>query len=439
MNEALTKLRDGGVVGGGGAGFPTWKKLASPADTLIINGAECEPLLKSDQFLMLQNAQMLVSATEALRKVVGASGAIIALKGHYREQAEALDAAISVSNAPITLHKLDTVYPIGDEQAVVHACTGRVIPPQSLPGSVGCTVVSVSTALAAWGALSGMPVTERLITVAGEVGRPGLYRAPIGTPLSKVLEAAGGVKVSFYGIMLGGPMMGTLVSDPAQAVITKTCGGVLVFPSDDLLIRQAKLSLSHMRNRAKSTCIQCRYCTDLCPRYLLGHPVYPHKVMRAFAMGRVEPCALLCMECGVCELYACPMGMSPRRVQAALKPTLRQEGAQPDTRLYPTQQAMRFGRQVPSHRLATRLSIDRYNMPVPSAAFHLAPRTVSIPLRQHIGEPAKAIVAVGTHVRAGQVIGRMEEGALGADVHASIDGVVTKVGDAITIEAEVGA
>ena len=437
MNDALTLLRRGGVVGGGGAGFPTWKKLAAPAEILIINGAECEPLLKSDQFLMLHNAKTLVEATEEFRKLLGAKTAIIGLKDHYAPQIKALETALSADSFQVTLCPMPTVYPIGDEQAVVFACTGRVVPPQSLPGSIGCTVMSVSTTLNAWEALRGSPVVKRLVTVAGEVKYPGLYEVPIGTPLSQVLEAAGGLLLPDAAIMLGGPMMGSLVEDPASAVITKTCGGVLVFPPSHKLIQRARLSLPQVRNRAKSTCIQCRFCTDLCPRYLLGHPLYPHKVMRAFSMNKSEACALLCMECGICELYACPMGLSPRKVQMSLKPGLRSEGAQPDTQLYPQQQAQRAGRQVPSARLAAQLGITSYDMPLPNIVTPLSPCRVTIPLKQHIGAAATPVVSVGDRVQAGQSIGQMEENALGADIHASITGKVISVGDAIIIEAEV--
>ena len=437
MDSALTLLKAGGVFGGGGAGFPTWKKLAAPAETLIINGAECEPLLKSDQFLMLQNADTLVLAADALREIVGASKAIIALKAHYEQQTRALETALKARDVPVSLCILPAVYPVGDEQAIVYASTGKIVPPQSLPGSVGCCVVSVSTALNAWAALRGIPVTKRLVTVTGLIRRPGLYDVPIGTSVRDVIGTAGGATVSAYSVLLGGPMMGELLKDWEQAVITKTNGGVLVLPETHLLARRASLSLTHMRNRAKSACIQCRFCTDLCPRYLLGHALYPHRVMRAFAMDRADPSALLCMECGICEMYACPMGLSPRRVQASLKPWLRDDGTQPDRELYPRQGAMRDGRQVPSERLSARIAVSEYDMPVPEKVVAVTPGHVCIPLKQHIGVLAKACVLPGDRVAKGQVIGEMDADALGANVHASIGGTVVSVEDSICIQAEV--
>ncbi len=427
MADQLMMLREGGVVGGGGAGFPTWKKLASPAEILMINGAECEPVLRSDQYLMLRHSEALVRAADALRGIVGASQAVIALKGHYARQADALTASIQAVGAPVSLHRLPAVYPIGDEQAVVHAVTGRVVPPQGLPGHVGCVVVSVSTALNALAAFSGIPVTRRLVTIAGEVATPGLYDVPVGLPVIRAIEVAGGAKRREYAVLLGGPMMGELLASPSEAVVTKTCGGILVLPMDHLLVQRARLPLEHMRNRAKAACIQCRYCTDLCPRYLLGHGMYPHRAMRAFGSDQVDETALLCMECGICEMFACPMNLSPRRVQQAMKAELRAKGASPDKALHPDYGTMRNGRQVPATRLAAQIGVAQYAFPLPEQAIVVEANFVSLPLKQHIGIPAQPVVKQGDHVRCGQRVAQMANGTLGADIHASIDGVVAAV------------
>jgi len=165
--NGLEQLLHGGVVGGGGAGFPTWKKLSAPAEQLLINGAECEPLLKSDQYLMRRYPAELVEAASRLAGLVGAREAVICLKDHYTEQIAALRRAIDEKGMtpPVRLHLLPTVYPIGDEQSLVHSATGKTVPPGALPGSVGCTVCSVSTALNALRALKDRPVTSRFVTV----------------------------------------------------------------------------------------------------------------------------------------------------------------------------------------------------------------------------------------------------------------------------------
>lgn len=434
--NALEALLRGGVVGGGGAGFPLWKKLSAPAERLLINGAECEPLLKSDQYLMGRYAPRLAAAASRLAAIVGAREAIICLKDHYADQIAALREALDQAGSlepPVRLHLLPTVYPIGDEQALVHSATGRTVPPGALPGAVGCTVVSVSTALNALRALDGAPVTRRFVTVAGEVNRPGVYRAPIGMPVRLLLECAGGARTAEHRLILGGPMMGPLAPEGDGSVVTKTLGGVLVLPREHVLVRHAELSMAQARVRARSACIQCRTCTDLCPRHLLGHPIYPHLTMRAFAAGsRLEPSAMLCMECGVCELYACPMGLNPRRVQQLQKAELRKQGQRLTFELQ-SPPALAEYHQIPSGRLLARINAARYDIPVPREAEAVSTELACIPLRQHIGAPAEACVKPGDRVQRGDVIGRMADGALGADVHASICGTVERIENGVVV------
>ena len=424
----LECLLHGGVVGGGGAGFPLWKKLSAPAEQLLINGAECEPLLKSDQYLMRRYAKELAAAASRLAAVIHAREAVICMKDHYIPQISALKEALAAAEhtPPVRLHLLPTVYPIGDEQALVHSATGKTVPPGALPGSVGCTVVSVSTALNALRALDGKPVTQRFVTVAGEVRHPGVYRAPVGMPVSLLLEAAGGAAISNYRLILGGPMMGPLAAENSENVVTKTLGGVLVLPAEHTLVRHAQLTMEQARVRARSVCIQCRTCTDLCPRHLLGHPIYPHLTMRAFAAGdRLEPSAMLCMECGVCELYACPMGLNPRRIQQAQKAAIRASGEKHAFSLMDAPALAEY-HQAPSGRVLARIHAAQYDIPVPEEAVAVDAPFVCIPMKQHIGAPAVPCVSAGDEVTRGDVIGRMAEGALGADVHASICGTVER-------------
>ena len=423
----LEKLLHGGVVGGGGAGFPLWKKLSAPAEQLLINGAECEPLLKSDQYLMRRCAPRLVEAASRLAALIGAKEALICLKDHYADQISALRQALEANGA------LPTVYPIGDEQALVHSATGKTVPPGGLPGAVGCTVTSVSTALNALRALEDKPVTQRFVTVVGEVRNPGVYRAPIGMPVRLLLEQAGGARTEEHRLILGGPMMGPLAPKGAENVVTKTLGGILVLPMEHVLVRHAELSMEQARVRARSTCIQCRTCTDLCPRHLLGHPIYPHLTMRAFAAGnRLEPSAMLCMECGVCELYACPMGLNPRRVQQMQKAQLRANNERPFFELREAPALSEY-HQVPSGRLLARINAAKYDIPVPEEAVSASTELVCIPLKQHIGAPAEPCVSPGDSVERGDAIGRMAEGALGANCHASICGRVERIENGVVV------
>ena len=399
----IAAVKAAGIVGEGGAGFPAHVKYAADADTVIANGCECEPLLHTDQHHMLHHANEIVRAFSELMQATGAKRGVIALKKKYKEATKILTDAIG--NRPIELALLPNFYPAGDEQTLVREVTGRSVPPLGLPLMVGAVVANVGTLVSVAHALDGKPVTHKFLTVTGEVKKPGIVCVPIGTPLSACLEAAGGPTVSDPVFVLGGPMMGRMVD-----------------------------------NAAASACIQCRSCSELCPRHLLGHPFETHRVMRAFGSnaeltaeaGRL---ALLCCDCGVCEHVACPMGLSPRRINQAIKNELRAagmkyEGSRDVNEAY-TQ--WREFRRVPVPRLVNKIGISRY-MELPTNDLGaLSPAEVRIPLRQHIGAPAQAVVKAGDRVKCGDVIGEIPEQGLGARIHASMDGVVKSVDGAVVI------
>ena len=366
----IAAVKAAGIVGEGGAGFPAHVKYAADADTVIANGCECEPLLHTDQHHMLHHANDIVRAFSELMQATGAKRGVIALKKKYKE-------------------------------------------------------------------------ATKILTVTGEVKKPGIVCVPIGTPLSACLEAAGGPTVSDPVFVLGGPMMGRMVDSAdafAKEVVTKTSGGLIILPRGHYLHRNATTPLNFMRRRAASACIQCRSCSELCPRHLLGHPFETHRVMRAFGSnaeltseaGRL---ALLCCDCGVCEHVACPMGLSPRRINQAIKNELRAagmkyEGSRDVNEAY-TQ--WREFRRVPVPRLVNKIGISRY-MELPTNDLgSLSPAEVRIPLRQHIGAPAQAVVKAGDRVKCGDVIGEIPEQGLGARIHASMDGVVKSVDGAVVI------
>ena len=242
--------------------------------------------------------------------------------------------------------------------------------------------------------------------------------------------------------LLGGPMMGRFVDDPVQmqqAVITKTGGGVIVLPRGHYLHQMATLSVHAMQRQAAAACIQCRYCTDLCPRHNIGHGFETHRVMRAFgggvdtAMGALQ--ASMCSECGVCELFACPMRLSPRRINAMFKAKFKEEGLRYEgpREIVDSQSVLNAFRKVPTARLAIKLDIAQYMDLKPQDAGELHPRSVEVPLHQHTGAAALSQVRVGDTVKPGDVIGEIPEGALGARVHAPIGGVVTRVDERIGI------
>ncbi|MHC1728963.1 MAG: 4Fe-4S dicluster domain-containing protein [Syntrophobacteraceae bacterium] len=443
MNASLLirALREAGVVGEGGAGFPAHVKYGAPAAIVIANGCECEPLLYSDQRIMRENAAAVARGLKAVMAAVGAERGVIAIKAKYHEVSQALEGPAAA--AGIEIARLENFYPAGDEQMLVYEITGRSIPPLGLPKDVGALVANVGTLASVSRALEGQPVTRRTLTVTGEVKRPAVLDVPIGASLAACLEMCGGAIVEEPVYLLGGPMMGRLLEDArelALAPVTKTTGGLIVLPRGHFLHEAATLSTEVMRRRAATACIQCRYCTDLCPRYLVGQQFETHKVMRAFAVGaddsKAAEQALLCCECGVCELFSCPMRLSPRRINQVLKAVIRDKGQsyQGAREIRTEQQDLRQYRKIPSTRLAMKIDIARYLDIHPEFPGACSFNEVSIPLRQHIGAPAVPVVAPGDLVEVGDLIGEIPEGALGARVHASIRGVVTEVGASIVIK-----
>lgn len=437
----ITSIREAGVVGQGGAGFPAHVKYDTEVETVIANGCECEPLLYTDQHVMLDRTADIVRAMGEVMRATGASRGVIGIKRKYTDVAAAFEAACQGTG--IELAQLDNFYPAGDEHILVHEVTGRTIPPLGLPKEVGAVVANVGTLAAVADAMDGRGVTRKIVTVTGEVGTPAVLDVPIGTPISELIERCGGSSVCDPVVIMGGPMMGRFL-DTAEAieaeVITKTSGGIILLPRDHRLHRAGTLPVEVMQRQAATSCIQCRYCTDLCPRHLIGHVFETHKVMRAFsgaegaAMGATQ--ANLCCECGVCELFACPMGISPRRINAMLKTRFREEGVRYEgpRDVAPEQAALRSYRKVPVPRLAQRLDIASYMGLHPQYAGAHETSEVRIPLSQHIGAPARPTIAPGDAVKPGDLIGEIPENALGATVHASIAGVVKSVDTHVVIK-----
>ena len=438
-----------GVVGCGGAGFPTHAKLKGTFEHLIINGAECEPLLRTDRYIMLNKADELVRALCAITKELNVPKCTIALKADYKDEIASLEKAIAAANADIAIHKMESFYPAGDEQTIVYEVTGRVVPPAGIPGMVGCVVDNIATILAVSDAMDGVPLTQKYLTVTGEVKHPVVLRVPVGTSFARCIELAGGANHDRYFVVAGGPMMGKplTMEQAANEVVTKTTSGILILPAEGYHETQNNISIRHMLNRAKSACIQCTACSQLCPRHMLGHPIQPHKIMRKMALANkigedlddpIIRTAQLCCECGVCEAYACPMGLQPRKINALLKRELGAAGiryARPEGVTYEAD-PQRDARKVPSKRLAARVEVLPYYHNTIRELVEDQPAKVSIPLRMHIGAPSVPVVAEGDYVEAGQLIAQCPEGALGSAIHASIAGRVVSVKDTIEISSE---
>lgn len=436
MKEIVSKVREAGVVGAGGGGFPTHVKIDTSVDIVLANGVECEPLLHCNQELMIREAERILEGLLWVQKATQAKRAIVCLKKKYEHAIEAFKKA--GTGQEVELFLLEDFYPAGDEFALVYEVTKRMVPEAGIPLMVGVVVSNVESLYNIANAMKGMPVTERMLTVTGAVQRPLTLRVPIGMKVGECIAIAGGPTVEEFSILAGGPMMGKLVSpyDPVQ----KTTSGIVVLPSDHPVILKKKLEIQDIVRRAKAACIQCFSCTEMCPRYLLGHRLEPHKIMRSASYGRVDvdilTQAILCCECGVCELYACPMFLSPREMNVLLRKKFGEEGVQwPGPKREFQAYLTREGRKIPIGRLISRLGIKQYDRPAPFSEMRHTPDRVKIPLSQHTGAAAAPVVKVGDRLEVGQLVGEIPEKKLGARVHASIRGRVTNIDQAIVIEA----
>jgi Na+-translocating ferredoxin:NAD+ oxidoreductase RnfC subunit len=430
------RLKEMGVVGAGGAGFPTHVKADSRVEFVLANGAECEPLLHKDFELMCQYPAEICAGMSSMIEATGATRGKFGLKEKNQAAVSAIEPEAKARGFDMVL--LGDFYPSGDEYELVYSATGRLIPPAGIPLQVGCVVNNVETLYNVRQAELGIPVTRKFLSVTGAVRSPHSFWAPVGTTFRECIEHAGGATTPDFGVFVSGIMMGTLSFD-LDDTVTKTTGGLIVLPRDHYLISRKDRPLAAMDRIGKSACDQCSYCTEFCPRYLLGYEVQPHKVMRSLGFtltgaNNWNQWGELCCACGLCTLYACPEDLYPKEACDGAKSSMRKEGIQ-FTQKAPVQvHPMKEYRRVPLSMLRQRLQVESYECHTPFRPAEPSPSKLWIKLKQHAGKPAAPIVKEGERVRAGQVLARMGEGELGSTIHSSFDGAVREVTkDAIAI------
>ena len=416
-------------MGAGGGGFPAHVKLAAKADTVIANGAECEPLLHKDAVVMEKQAAELVQGMQLAMESVGAKAGVIGIKGKKKLAVEAVTAACKGTALRVQL--LGDYYPAGDEYDLVYEVTGRLIPPGGIPIQVGVVVNNVETFVNIAAAAEGKPVTHKWLTIAGAVRSPATLRVPVGTTYRDCFDAVGGLTTEDPVLCIGGLMMGE-TTDNLDSPITKTATGVVILPREHHVMER-KLKPGKVQAKiGKSACDQCRYCTEYCPRYLLGYAVEPHQVMRslAFTVTGAEywnQWAAMCCSCGLCTLFACPEELYPKEACDDSRAEMRRANIKWTGPTTVKPHAMRDGRHVPIKTLTRKLNVHHYDLPAPLWTGQLEPSRLVLPLKQSAGSPCEPKVKVGDKVTAGQVIGEPAANALGANLHAPLAGTVREV------------
>ena len=334
----------------------------------------------------------LLAGLNVAAELVGAREIAIGVKGKYVEVIDVLTPLLAKN---MRIVGLSDSYPSGDEFILVHDVAGRIITPGGLPLDVGCVVINVETALNIG---RGEPVVDKYLTVGGAVATPRTVRVPVGITYREAIDMAGGVTVKEPRIISGGVMMGALVveDDP----ITKTCGGVIVVNADHVVARRYAQDWKQIARIGASACDQCSFCTEFCPRYLLGHPIEPHRAMRSLGFMEDRTPQVLgtqfCCGCNLCTMMACPEDLDPRSVCVHNKQELVRAGERWQAEAHPYRAAMHLdNRRVPIRRLILKLGLQRFENVGPLVDPVYAPRRVVLPLKQHVGVPAKAIVSSG--------------------------------------------
>jgi len=439
LEQLKRKIEAAGVIGAGGAGFPTHMKLAPGINTVLVNASECEPLLYTDFVIMQQHMDQVAAGAEAVGEAIGAKQVIVAMKSHTSanlgyEDGEKIGGSAEVKTLP-------DVYPVGDEIILIYQALGRIVPPGQLPSSVGVVVINVETAYNIFKSLSDIPVTEKWLTIGGNILQPIVVKVPINCDVKAVLKAAGVTVPPNHTVLDGGPAMGRIIN-PNIAKITKKTKSLLILPDEIPAITFKSTSAERVIRRTSSACCQCSFCTDMCPRHLLGYPIQPHKTLRAVGSGQISHpndllTASLCSGCGICTLMACCQGIAPSIMMGEVKKNLGKNRLAYQSSEPTIPDPERDNRLVPASRFKNRLGIANFDKPFQyKGDFSVQQEVFTLSLSQHVGKPSVALVTSGDMVTAGQMIAKAAEG-ISAALHTPVSGKVLDVTDShIQIKAE---
>ena len=299
VEEMIERVKNAGIVGMGGATFPTHVKITSgigKVSTVIINGAECEPYITGDHRTMLERPEEIIGGAKFLAKMFGVDKVIIGVEDNKQNGIDAMNKVIAAEKAPVVVEPLRCRYPQGGEKQLCQAITGRQVPPGGLPADIGCAVFNINTTCAIFRALTtGMPVVRKIVTVSGSgVVEPKNLECPIGTPVTNLLDACGGLKDSTFKLIAGGPMMG-MAQYTADIPVAKGTGAILAFAADE------------EKTVENPQCIRCGKCVSVCPMHL--EPLFMYQYASKGMVEELNAAHIMdCMECGACS-YICPARM----------------------------------------------------------------------------------------------------------------------------------
>lgn len=430
MQTKLVELmKQASVVGAGGAGFPSYAKIADGADTLVVNAAECEPLTYTDLTLMRHHMPEIIRGVEIVLSETGMERGIVGMKTHTGKELGYTDGQVLGKNVTVCL--LPDVYPMGDEISLIYETTGRLVQPGALPITQHVIVYNAETVYNIYRAVTeGAPVTEKWLSIGGDLKQGYIVRVPIGMRISELFEKLGITIPEGHVLIDGGPSMGKIIP-LSGSVIRKTTKGLLILPDNIPAVVNQNRSPDEQRKIASSVCCQCSRCTELCPRHMLGYPIEPHRMVRSsVSIAKDDPIliqtAQVCCSCGICSVAACCQGISPRAVINEYKGILAKNRVRfnANGKIYHPHPD-RENRMMSSERWKELLGVKRFDKEGKFLPDLMKAGEVVIPMSMHIGAPSVPAVNVGDHVTAGQMIAGAAEGALSVPQYASVTGKVT--------------
>ncbi len=431
--ELKSIMQKNGIVGAGGAGFPSFGKLTDGASFLVINAVECEPLMYTDLTLCGEKLDDIVTGMRAVMEFANIPEGLLCIKDYRALHLGLADGQILAEG--VRVKHVPNVYPMGDEINLIYTATGRLVQPGHLPISQGIIVYNSETVYNIGLAVRhDQPVVEKWLTIGGNVPEVLCVRVPIGMKVTDLFKQMNVVIPENHVVIDGGPSMGNIIN-VRGAVVTKTTKALLILPDSIPAVTSKLRTMNENLRMAASTCCQCTRCTDMCPRHLLGFPLEPHKMVRAtLSTAQITPelvlSANLCCSCDICGTFACCQGISPMQVIKEFKAILGKHKvrymADPDDHFEVNPD--RPYRMLNSQKWKDMLGVTRFDRYPTYIEKPVVAKHVEIKMSQHIGAPSVPIVAVGDTVTVGQMIAGAGNG-LSVPQYASISGKITAVDD----------
>ena len=397
--------------------------------TVILNCAQYEPLVHTSKLLLEKYTREIIRTFAKIGENFKSENIIVGASKADKDTIELLEDV--VSDYPSVLLKIyDGAYPAGDEYVLTYELTGQVISANSSPIEEGIAVFNVESVYNMYLELEkGIPKTHKWVSVLGEVEKPVTLRVPLGTKAGDVVKEAGNITCENPVYLIGGPMSGKPGSKLTR--IDNTTDAIIILPEDHQVIYSKKTNSSTELKRAISSCCNCMRCTELCPRNLLGHPVDPQGFIRAASykdMGNVDKFlnTMFCSSCGLCEMYSCIQGLSPKLLMTEYKKGLKENGITEHHAPLNEVNDDRKYRKISIKRLTSRLALTRYDKLTLLKEMNWPDTNVKISLIENKECPAKAIVCLNDLVTEGQIIAIFED-ADKFPLYATISGIVTEV------------